>query len=138
MRIGASPTSRRSRSPEFTSTFCRSRVQEFVLTGGHRIIDPLQADNMHKALLAAIIALGGLQSLPGQTILAGRVLHEGTSSPIASAHVSLTRFPPDLPLTDATRDAVGNVAASLQSPRLSSPDFLRGVVTGTAIGLGVS
>jgi hypothetical protein len=92
---------------------------------------------MHKVLLAAIIAFGGLQSLPGQAVLAGRVLHEGLSSPIAGARVSLARFSPDLPLTDATRDAVGYFAASLQNPR-TPPAALKGLLAGTAFGLGVS
>jgi hypothetical protein len=93
---------------------------------------------MHKGLLAAIIAFGSLQGLPGQTVLAGRVLREGTSSPIASAQVSLTRFSLDLPLTEATRNSVGNVAFSLQNSRTQNPNFLKGLLTGAAIALGVS
>ena len=93
---------------------------------------------MHKALFAAIIAFGGLQGLPGQGVLGGRVLREGTSSPIASAQVSLTRFSPELPLTNATRNAVGNVAFSLQNPRTQNPNFLKGLVSTTALQLGVS
>jgi len=93
---------------------------------------------MHKVLLAAIFAMGGLQGLPGQAVLAGRVLREGTSSPIASAQVSLTRFSPDLPLTDATRYSVGNVAFSLQNPRTQNPIFLKALLSTTAMVLGVS
>ena len=93
---------------------------------------------MQKALLAALLALVGLQSLPGHAVLAGRVLREGTLSPIASAEVSLTRFSPDLALTDTTRDAVGNVAFYLQNPRFQNPNFLKGLVFTTASLLGVS
>jgi hypothetical protein len=92
---------------------------------------------MHKALLAAILALGGLQGLADQTV-AGRVLREGTLSPIAGAQVSLTRLHPDLPQTDAALEAAQNVAYILQDPVASSPAFLEGFLFGTANRAGVS
>jgi hypothetical protein len=92
---------------------------------------------MEKAVLAVILALGGLQVLTGQTVLMGRVLREGTLAPIARAQISLTRLHPDLPLTEAAQDAAKRVAYFLQEPQSSSPAFLEGYIAGTGVSAGV-
>jgi protocatechuate 3,4-dioxygenase beta subunit len=93
---------------------------------------------MHRALLAAIIALGGLQGLADRAVLAGRVLREGTLSPIESAQISLTRLHPGLPQTDAALDVAQNVAYLLQNPESSSPAYTDGFLFGASQRAGVS
>src|SRR4029450_27870 len=93
---------------------------------------------MRTVLLAAVLALGGQQSPADTSVLSGRVLRVGTSSPVAKPQVSLIRLHSDLPQTDAALEAAQNVASVLLRPEASTPAFVEGFLFSTASRAGVS
>src|SRR5262245_26421554 len=71
-------------------------------------------------------------------LLKGRLLHQGSSTPIANASIFLARFNPNMPDTSDAIVLAQNVAVLMRSSLVTRPGYVDGFVIPNAERVGVS
>ncbi len=93
---------------------------------------------MRAILQFLIVGYLAQQTSPDLAVLDGRLLHQGSSAPIANASISLARLNPNMPETSEAINLAQGVAVLMRNPLASSPGFIDGFLLPNSEVLGVS
>ncbi len=93
---------------------------------------------MRAILHFLIVGYLAQQTSPDLAVLEGRLLHLGSSTPIANASISLARLNPNMPETSEAINLAQSVAVLMRNPLASSPGFIDGFLVPNSEVVGVS
>jgi hypothetical protein len=94
--------------------------------------------SMRPILPLLIVGYLAQQASPDLAVVEGRLLHQGSSAPIANASISLARLNPNMPETSEAINLAQGVAVLMRNPLASSPGVIDGFLVPNSEVVGVS